>query len=218
MADESRPDLSDADAGKSAGLELDARALDGSQSGGSQSAVQAESAELCKPDAAQSAEQSSVAPELADALVLSAARLQPDVVAELEAPQARSVQRVPKHSPAEVALPDLRALAEVVQPALLLPEPVAAQLEQPEAQLADAARRPTQELQVGVQLESAAGSAEPLASAPLVQLRPASPLVPEVQRASEEQPLRAEQQVASYREWPSARPQAWRYATGRSWF
>ncbi len=102
-ADALRPDLPDADAGKSADRELDARAQDGSQWGDSRSAVPAEPAEPCTRDAAQFAEQSCAAPAFADALAHSAVLPQPDAVAEPEAQQARWEQLVLPHSPAALA-------------------------------------------------------------------------------------------------------------------
>ena len=95
-------------------------------------------------------------------------------------------------------------------------EPAAAQPELPEARLADAVPQRLLESQFWVQLEWAAVLLE--ASASVRQVRPASLLALEVQRASEAQPVRAEQRAASCQEWLSARLQAWRYATSRSWF
>ena len=143
-ADALHPDLPDVDAGKSADLERDAQAQDGSPSGDSQSAVPAGLVEPCRPGAGQSAERSCAVPASADAQAHSAARPRRDAVAELEVHQAhlpREHWAKPglKHSFAAAAesldssVPD----AEVPQ-ALLLLELAAVLREPQEARRADA--------------------------------------------------------------------------------
>ena len=115
-----------------------------------------------------------------------------------------------------VAQPDSSELGGAVRSALSLLELVVAQPELPVEQLADVEAPRLRESQFWGQLELAAVLHARRASE--LQEQPAWIPALEVQRASEAQPVRAEQQAASCQELPSARLQAWRCATGRSWF
>jgi hypothetical protein len=102
-------------------------------------------AEPYKPDAGQFAAQSCAVLAVADGLAQSAVPLLLDAVAEPEALLAHSEPRVQKRSLVVAKQRDSSALAAAEQQVLSLPEPVAAQQERLEAQLADAARQPMPE-------------------------------------------------------------------------
>ncbi len=112
-----RPDLPDADAGKSADLESGVLGPGDQRSDDSQSAVLAGSAGPCKPDAGPSAERSCAAPASADVPAQLAAPLQPDAVAELEFPLVQPEPQELTHSLVAEAQPGLWVPGAEVEPA-----------------------------------------------------------------------------------------------------